>query len=201
MKFVIAGFGKFGHIAVERLREAFPSPEIVVIDDNKLSLSQAPGGVDTIAGDAKSLLELVEIAPDDVIIPMVPLNLAAAMISNGSRRPALPAGLEVGLPNARFVNESNLICSVSDYLCPDNCPQGDFCCVTGKFRDPLYGKLEQLTAGGKKVNVLRSFQIVPGVGGYTGQDFANLRDGLEPGVNYVATSCKCHAIITAVWVN
>jgi hypothetical protein len=201
MKFVVAGFGKFGHLAVERLQSAFPAPEIVVIDDNRQSLSQIPGGVDTIMGDAKSLLKLVDISPKDVIIPMVPINLAAALISNGNQNPALPPELAKGLPNARFVNASNLICSVSDYICPDNCPQGDFCCVTGKFRDPLYDKLGQLKAGGKKVNVLRSFQIVPGVGGYTAQDLAELRDGLEPGVNFVATSCKCHAIITAVWIN
>jgi hypothetical protein len=203
MKFVAVGYGKFGKLAVERLLRADASVHILVVeqDSAKIGRKSVPS-VTVLNRDAVSLLlEPGLIAPQDVILPMVPFHLAAAFLlagDEGFRRSALPAAMKSLVPNPFPVDLSTLCCSRADFICPDDCAEGDVCSVTGLPREPLYSYLAALNIPGFNMVVLRSIQILPGLGGYSFGDLVKLRDGLAPGTHILATSCKCHAIMTGL---
>ncbi len=203
MKYVIAGFGKFGKIAMERLLSSFPQAKIVIVescDDRRPP--EVSSGVRWIVGDVVSfLVESPELLPEDVIIPMVPFHLLAAYIvatHPGCREVALPDALETILPHPFRITPSILCCSRADFICPDDCPEGDVCTITGEPREPLHAAIEEIALPGFTVLVQRSFQILPGVGGYPMNRLVDMAARVTQGRYVIATSCKCHAILTAV---
>ena len=206
MKYLIAGYGKFGRIALKRLRGTFPLPSIVVLDP-KANLSDIVHLTNVVAvqTDAvKFLVEHDELDPDDMVIPMVPFHLAAsyakAKLSNVHDAP-FPSQIMGVLPNPFRIDEHTLACSRADFLCPDDCAEGETCTVTGERRDrPLYDEIGSLQVGDFTTLVLHSVQVLPGVGGYLFSDLTLLLDQLRPGKYIVATSCKCHAILTGMRV-
>jgi len=206
MKYVITGYGRFGRIALERLRSAFPGACIVVIDPMGFERAAfEPPTVTGVQGDAVAvLLDWPESEDADVIVPMVPFHLAAAYVL--ARRPsahgaALPDAVVAMAPNPFRLNESTLAFSRADFLCPDYCPEGDRCTVTGLPRDePLYSFLARLVVPGFEVLVQRSYQLLPGVGGYPLSELRELARHIRSGESLIATACKCHGILTAVEV-
>ncbi len=203
MIFVIAGFGKFGRLALERLRNSFPQARIIVLEQSvQPPVSKFPPGVSTIEGDAvSSLLHSPLFHAEDLIIPMVPFNLAAAYAlakHPGAHEIAAPQALPDLLPNPLLLNESNIVCSRADFICPHDCPEGEFCTVTGKAREPLYDLLARIELNGHKMLVQKSSQILPGVGGYRLGDLHELASLVGTGRFIIATSCKCHGILTAI---
>ena len=202
MKYLIAGYGKFGRLALERITAAFPRSEIIIVEQNPDKLPQDLSlGVSTFDGDAASfMLNASLLEGRDWIVPMVPFHLAVEYLAKKS--PALkqiPFPLEISLfvPNPYPSGPSDLCCSVADFLCPDDCPEGICCTVTGQPRSPLYEALEGLQIPDFKVLVLRSSQILPGVGGYKLNDLAQLEKRITSGKYIIATSCKCHAVMTS----
>ncbi len=141
------------------------------------------------------------LADQDVVIPMVPVHVAAKYLdasNSAAVEIALPSGMD-GLPNPFRLDESNMCCSRAHFLCPDDCPEGDRCRVTGEPRDPpLFAVLEALKVPGFTTLVLPSRQILPGVGGYTMGELRDLKRKAKPGRFLVATSCRCHGILTAI---
>ena len=203
MTYVIAGFGKFGKIALERLITSFDRPRIIVVESQSHALStKVPDHVLVKCGDVVSFLkESSELRPEDIIVPMVPFHLLAAyaMATHPScREVPLPEGLEQMVPNPVRLNPSTLCCSRADFMCPDDCPEGELCTVTGEPRVPLYSDMERMKVPGYTVLMQRSFQILPGIGGYPVNRFADLASRVIDGRYLVATSCKCHAILTAL---
>jgi hypothetical protein len=201
--FVIAGLGKFGCLALERLRHSFPHARIIVLEqDGEKSAYKSSPSVSIIEGDAVSLLlDAPLFHAEDLIIPMVPFNLAASYVlakHANTREIAIPKEMLDLLPNPMVVNESNIVCSRADFVCPDDCPEGELCTVTGKPREPLYDALERLELPGYTILVQRSSQILPGVGGYRLGDLHRLAQLVDKGRFLIATSCKCHGILTAV---
>jgi hypothetical protein len=203
MKFVVIGYGRFGHIAVGRLREAFPHRLLIIVDHdpNKLSgdLSQ-----DTLAIEADAtrfLLHSKVLEPEDVVVPMVPFHLAAAYVV--AKSPAvheipIPALLFGLVPNPLRMGISHLLASRANFVCPDDCPEGEFCTVTGSPAKPLHSTLAQITIPEFTIVVQRSLQILPGVGGYPMRDLLGIPEQLLSGRNILATSCRCHAVLTAI---
>jgi hypothetical protein len=203
--FVIAGLGKFGCLALERLQHSFPHSRIIVLEqDSKKSTDKFAPWVSMIEGDAVSLLlDASLFHAEDVIIPMVPFNLAASYVlakHANSREVAIPEETLDLLPNPMVVNESNIVCSRADFVCPDDCPEGELCTVTGKPREPLYRLIERLEVPGYNILVQKSSQILPGVGGYRLGDLQRLAHLVDNGTFLIATSCKCHGILTAITV-
>ncbi len=203
MKYVIAGFGKFGRIAFERISKSFPASGLVIVepDNSKTRDLGDPCRIEN--GDAIHFLFNDSSLEDvDVVIPMVPFHLAASYVfaDIGARAIPLPPRLEEQLPNPYRLDESNLFVSRADFICPDDCPEGDLCTVTGLPRSPLYSSLEDLQTGEWKISVQRSFQILPGVGGYPLGDLRLLKHRLSAGPNIIATACKCHGVLTGVEV-
>jgi hypothetical protein len=71
--------------------------------------------------------------------------------------------------------------------------------VTGERRDqPLYRTIAETRLPGFTTVVQRSYQILPGMGGYPMGDLWTLAERLQRGQYIVATSCKCHGILTAL---
>lgn len=201
--FVIAGLGKFGCIALERLQNSFPRSRIVVLErDAEKSACKLSPAVSVIEGDAVSLLlDAPQLHAENLIIPMVPFNLAASYVmakhANSHEIP-VPEELRHLLPNALLINASNIVCSRADFVCPDDCPEGALCTVTGQPREPLYNTISRLEVSGFSVLVQKSSQILPGVGGYRFGDLHRLARLVDKGRFLIATSCKCHGILTAI---
>jgi hypothetical protein len=201
--FVIAGLGKFGRLALERLQHSFPHSRIIVLEqDGEKSACKFSPQVSIIEGDAVSLLlDAPLFSAEDLIIPMVPFNLAASYVlakHANTREIAIPEEMLHLLPNPMVVNESNIVCSRADFVCPDDCPEGELCTVTGKPREPLYDALGRLELPGYNIQVQKSSQILPGVGGYRLGDLHRLAHLVDKGRFVIATSCKCHGNLTAI---
>jgi hypothetical protein len=203
MTYVIAGFGKFGRIALERIVNAFPQPRIVIVESRAdAHLSEHSDNVRLIRAEVVAFLnESSDVHPDDIIVPMVPFHLLGAYVMAthpGSRELPLPEALEQMLPNPFRLDGATLACSRADFMCPDDCPEGERCTVTGERRESLYNAIEQLRVPGFTMLAQRSFQILPGVGGYPMKQLKELASKVMEGHYLLATSCKCHAVVTAL---
>ena len=203
MKYVIAGYGRFGRLALARLKAAFPENQALVIENDRDKLAgEFPSGTTVIQSDAVAFLLDSDLpGPDDFILPMVPFHLAAAYLTArlpNTREIELPNEIAHAAPNPIRINFSNLLASRADFLCPDDCAEGETCTVTGRINEPLYSILAAITAPGFSALVQRSYQILPGVGGYQVRDLMKLLGRVTTGRYLVITSCKCHAVITAI---
>lgn len=201
MKYLIAGFGKFGRKAFERITSNFSGRELIVIEPDSTKTAEIAARYEVIGEDATAfLLNGTSLEAEDIVIPMVPFHLAATYIASGAgrRKVALPQGLEEQVPHPYPLDAWNLFGSRADFVCPDDCPEGDCCTVTGLPREPLYNALATLKAPGWKVWIQRSFQILPGVGGYPLGDLRSLKHNVGAGLHIIATSCKCHGVLTGV---
>ncbi|HTY24761.1 MAG TPA: hypothetical protein VMC85_16650 [Desulfomonilaceae bacterium] len=206
MKYVIAGYGRFGRIALERLKKVFPDREALIIENDREKLSEKlPSGTVAVNMDTVAFLSHTEaLEPDDLILPMVPFHLAASYIMKTSQNIheiSLPDEIATKAPNPIRINSSTLLASRADFLCPDDCPEGERCTITGRREEPLYRKLAAITIPGFSVLVQQSYQILPGVGGYPLGDLIKLSGKVAVGRYIVATSCKCHAVLTAIEKN
>jgi hypothetical protein len=204
MKYIVAGFGKFGRLAVERIHAGEADSKFTVVDGFKEIPAKFGGAqINAVKQDAVSfLLESPLVEREDIILPMVPFNLAARYCMKALDKAAtttIPEEAEASAPNPFRLDASNLACSWADFLCPDDCPEGDLCTVTGDLRTtPLFEFLSEMKIPGFGVAVLRSRQILPGVGGYSVGDLWKLYGRIQPGRWIISTACKCHGIMTAV---
>ena len=204
MKYVVAGFGRFGRLALTRLTAAFPDAEIVAVEHNvDPATIKRCGRAEVVEADAVAfLVGSPSLEGEDMIIPMVPFHLAASYLVAGHpdiQRVSLPPQIEALVPNPYRVDDFNVCCSMADFLCPDDCPETEVCAVTGERRDePLFRSLAEIPVPGFAIVVLRSLQILPGIGGYLMADLWRLAERIERGQYIVATSCRCHGIMTAM---
>ncbi len=156
MKFVIAGYGHFGRIALARLSESFPDTQVYIIENDKEKLRQEfPLGTIPIRTDAVEFLSNSDVLEmDDFVIPMVPFHLVAhyiaARLPNISETP-LPEEIASVALNQIRMNFSNLLVSRADFLCPDDCSEPEACTVTGRIDQPLYDTLRSIRVPGFSV--------------------------------------------------
>ncbi len=206
MRYLITGYGRFGHLATERLLLDDPECSIIVVERDGAKLKdKLPPRVTPFNEDAISfLVDSGEVRTSDIIVPMVPFHLVASFIVSsvqGCKEMPYPKELDALVPNPFPLNRTVICCSRADFVCPDDCPEGDLCTVTGLPRKPLYEDLERIEIPGFTVLVQRSFQILPGVGGYSMHDLQRMQRRIRPGAYLVATSCKCHGVVTALEVH
>ncbi|AFM26594.1 hypothetical protein [Desulfomonile tiedjei] len=200
MRYVIAGFGKFGRLAYDRIGSAQPDSSFIVVESDPGKIPSLPN-CSSINSDVTSfLLDNESMLSEDIVIPMVPFHLTATYVlaAGGHQTTALPPNIEARVPNPYLLNENTILCTKADFMCPDDCPEGETCTVTGLPRVPLYEELALLKSPDWTVFIQRSFQILPGVGGYPFRDLKNLMEKIRPGLNLIATACKCHGTVTAV---
>ncbi len=204
MRFIIVGFGKFGRIAFDRLKKQSTSGTFVIVDP-QISVGEFSRDKQTQwirESGPEFLVEHDQLHDMDVVIPVAPFNVAAAFIcaaNRGIRNAEIPKGLSEHFQNALLVDKSNLCVSHADFLCPDDCEEGETCTVTGEIRQPMFELIERLIVPDFTVLTVRSFQLAPGVGGYTLHSLRSTLAAIASGQNFlIATSCRCHGIITAI---
>ncbi|MCF8062162.1 MAG: hypothetical protein K9M82_06575 [Deltaproteobacteria bacterium] len=109
------------------------------------------------------------------------------------------------LPHTWIAGDGSLLVSYADFLCPEDCAEPeDGCTVTGEIRQPLYERLAALEVPGYEVQVIRSRQLAPGLGGYSAGDLralqARVYDAPGRGRWLIGTACRCHGTITGLEV-
>ena len=204
--FWIIGTGRFGQIAVERIAAKKPDARLTVVDEQPID--SAPNGLTTIRQDGIQWLaeNLTPDSPVDVIVPAIPVHVAVEWIKYNlqKRFTIIPFPIQddwlTRLPHPMRGGEGQIYVSHADFLCPDNCPEPETICThTGKPRPTdLFRLLAAIDFVNIRPVVLRSHQILPGVGGIYPPD---LFDALEMVRScrrqplMIATACRCHGVI------
>ena len=207
---LIIGAGHFGGRAARLLSNESKAP-LFIVDVDQKSLSQLEGlPLKRIAYDG--ILFLVKyyhaLNPSNTIVPAVPLHLAYEWVkgylesSHVINMIQVPDDIKPLLHHTWEGSEGSLLVSYADFECPDDCPEPEYCTVTGERRDnPLHDLLGHVRLPGFKTHVIRSHQLAPGLGGYKLRDLTGLAERLseaETGKWLLGTSCRCHGIVTAV---
>ena len=206
----VIGGGRFGEKAVIRLLDDDAGVHITVVDHNADQLA----GFHTLPvqccrQDGVSFLSenLSTVTPlPDWIIPMVPFHLAFSWIE----RKLLAASLRVvpqnisddlmrRFPNPQRACPGRFFTSLADFLCPDNCPALDDICAVRQEPRPflLYDKMNDEYLPDVTKIVIKSHQILPGVGGYKPESLFIALDmaRCSPNPIFLATACKCHGVV------
>ncbi len=208
--YLIIGCGHFGSRAARILVKKDPHAKITVVDQDKQALQRvSPPSVKTIVCEGRSFLEqfISERQKVDYIIPAVPFHLAFEFILSqlkplGARRKKAPS--LSGLPNLMKGKTGDLYTSLSDFLCPENCPEpAQYCTVTKKRRPkPLYKILSDLE-GDFDSRVIRSQQLAPGVGGFRTETMLKLLKEIKERMDLdrpilISTASRCHGVTSAL---
>jgi hypothetical protein len=208
--YLIIGCGHFGSRAAEKLLKKNPHSKIIVVDKNKKALqnvSRFP--IEIAMSEGVSYLEqfLSHGRKTDYIIPAVPFHLAFEFILSrlkplGVKRKKTPS--LSGLPNLMKGKTGDLYTSLSDFLCPENCPEpAQYCTATKKRRPkPLYKILNNLE-GDFESRVIRSHQLSPGVGGFRPKALLDLLEDIKRKMApnrsiLISTASRCHGVTSAL---
>jgi len=206
----ILGAGRFGRIAAERLARRFTDMEFLVIDEraDRLDGLAEELGVKTLAASAIPVLSRQDLPDELWIVPAIPVHAAFQWLLSGSglasraTHAPVPESVDPQVPNPIRVADGTVYVSYATFLCPDACSEPEECCThTGEPRPGnLFDDLSKISVVGFQVSVLRSWQLAPGVGGYSMAQLRQLeRDVLRrPGGHIVATSCRCHGVLNAL---
>ena len=206
----IIGAGRFGQLAARRICKARPQCAVTLVDpdppqDQDLNRCQ----VWRVHADGiRFLFDTLDGHNDpDWIVPAAPVHVAYEWIRSrlSSRfeiEPlSVPSNMAHRLPNPRAGKLGTLYVSNATWICPDDCAEPPECCtVTGEAHPCIvYRELEKFQPDGFQSVVIRSRQLLPGVGGYTPQAlFASLekvRWAAAPVL--LSTACRCHAVLEA----
>ncbi|MCG6909577.1 MAG: hypothetical protein LJE94_05570 [Deltaproteobacteria bacterium] len=207
----ILGAGRFGRRAFVRLQTVFPPANLTLVDSEPAAVQgiQAAGGR-AVTMDAIRFLVAshARMAPDDWIVPAVPIHVAYEWLHHqpdldmAVEALTVPRELDDMLPNSFRGPEGQLYVSNADFLCPDDCPEPEgLCTVTGEPRPRvLHETLSRLVLPGFQSICIVSEQLAPGVGGYR---LRALDAALETVLNntgsfLVSTACKCHGVVHAL---
>ncbi|MGC8657713.1 MAG: hypothetical protein ACP5U1_01440 [Desulfomonilaceae bacterium] len=204
MRYILIGFGKFGKLTFERLKAISPQGNFIILDPalvhETASIDEKVRMIPT--GGVEFLLKNDLLFDTDIIVPVAPFNIAARYVISFYKNACqinLPEGVENFFQNFSFITPSTIVVSNADFLCPDDCPEGDRCTVTGELRMPMYERIGRLNFPGYVVAILKSLQLAPGVGGYSLSDLRSLTHSVRARGKYlIGTSCKCHAIISSI---
>lgn len=201
---LVVGGGHFGQKAVVALGprvlavvEPQPSPEL-------RSLGAPIWPLEGLAGLRQALASP---RPPVWVAPCLPRHLfadwlRAELAPRDPRTLALdPAGLE-DLPQVIAGAQGQLYLSLTDTLCPDNCPEpARICPKTGQPRGtPLHQRLAGLERPSFANAVLVSRQMAPGLGAVAVEEMLAWRERLarQGGRWLVATACRCHGVLEAL---
>jgi hypothetical protein len=210
---LIIGAGYFGRRAARILREVhLQRKHLFVVDRDEESLSKiAEPSIERIRSDGIDFLvnNYQFLQPANFIIPAIPVHLSAEYLRKYLfkdfviKQTDIPGEIKRSLPHTWPGSEGSLLISYADFTCPDDCPEPEDCCtVTGERREiPLYESLSQLDLPGYRVHVIRSHQLMPGLGGYRFDDLMKLVGSVKQerkGRWLVGTACKCHGTLTAM---
>jgi hypothetical protein len=209
-KYLIIGCGHFGSRAAKQLLRKKSHPKILAVDKNREAvkkLSHLP--IETFVDDGLSYLNQFLSGGQTVnyLIPSVPFHLAFEFIllrlkPFGARRAKIPS--LSSLPNPEIGKTGDLYTSLSDFLCPEDCPEPSrYCTVTKKRRqEPLYKILRDLK-GPFESQVIISQPLAIGVGGFQSKELLALLEDVKKQKNshdlfLISTASRCHAVTSAL---
>lgn len=203
----ILGAGHFGYTAAQRLSRRYPQAEFLVVDQqtDRLNAIRQAFGIPTIARECIGFLTQQTIPRDVWIVPAIPVHVAyqwlLARLAERASVQSLPVQTEVDaqIPNPYRVAGGTVYASFATFLCPDVCNEpAEICTYTKEPRQGnLFQRLQEISLPHLKVVVVRSWQLAPGVGGYTKPLLTVALETImqQPGDYLVATSCRCHGVI------
>lgn len=205
----VIGAGHFGSRAARIVSEKGNS-HVIVLDVDEKRLSQTNGlNVKKVSCDGiRFLVENAHRLSDaNTVIPAIPRHLAFEWLRGSLEREyqiqkiSVPEEIISDLPHTWPASEGSLLISYADFICPEDCPEPEFCTVTGERRDhPLYELLSHLDLKDFQVHVIRSHQLAPGLGGYPTGDLLEAAQSVTRGKTgrwLLGTACRCHGIVTA----
>ena len=150
-----------------------PGAAITVVDKKPFTIDG--DGITTISKDGIEWLNamLDQDSPVDMIVPAIPVHVMIELLMinfknlfdiNSIR---IPDFWLTQMPNAIRGKTGQAFVSHADFICPDNCPESEKICThTGKSRPmDLFRLLGNLDFQDVVPIVLRSYQLLPGVGG------------------------------------
>ncbi|MCK5785045.1 MAG: hypothetical protein KAH54_00655 [Candidatus Sabulitectum sp.] len=197
----ILGGGKFGSSAAVKVDRQWPGSHIHLVDTMSSLPSGIPGEHHT-GTDAINFLQehLEKGRPNDLVIPCIPVHMAFNWVLGhfGFCIP-VPVRLMEFLPGAIAGKDRCIYTSLSDFLCPDSCaePEG-FCPTTEKKRkEPLFKIIERISLSSYRVIIVRSEQLLPGVGAVTSKQLFRLlaETRKKIGRSLIATASRCHGVV------
>lgn len=204
----IIGVGKFGRRALNLLAEWQPGDRFVAVDNSRTALERIRSSrVEAVCEDGVDFLvrRLVSRDRPDWIVPCLPLHLAFEWVrrrlENTHALERLPVSDSVrqALPHPFEGRGGALYLSYAESICPDDCPEpADICTVTGRPRPgTLYKTVAALPDREIRSVVVRSRQLLPGVGGYRPRTLFEARDQVRAssGIIALATACRCHGVL------
>jgi hypothetical protein len=200
---LILGAGHFGSRAADILRNE--GTRITVADQDPAALQKLAGrGYGLVCVEASALGEELSPLKFDFVVPAVPVHVLFQWLLAAAKREGIPCRpiavpREIKVPHP-FYLDGTLYASLASHRCPGDCPEPEgYCYLTGDSRElPLYRLLTENQDS--PILVAQSHQLAPGVGGIAGRDFQRILDELRNrfGIVLVATSCSCHAVISAL---
>lgn len=205
----VIGAGHFGMRAARLLLEAGGTGPLFVVDTDEgrlAAMRELP--LERVACDGVRFLveNYTALHPDSTVVPAVPIHLAYEWLKGSLegvyvfRQREVPGDIKCRLPQTWRADDGSLLLSFADYLCPDDCPEPEYCTVTGERRDPtLHDLLAGLRPPDMDVHVIRSRQLAPGLGGYATAVLADAARRITaevPGRWLLGTACRCHGVVS-----
>jgi len=210
----IIGAGKFGRRAAAALGKD-GCLRITVVD------RRLPGGlppaVEAVEADGLDWLHTRlrenDAQPDTLIIPAVPLHLAADWLALqlekrgcGISRPPIADAFLDRLPNALRLSPASAAVSHAAFLCPPDCREPEeICTATGRQRPrPLFRLLAEKSRESYTPLIIRSRQLAAGVGGFQAAELWRIYRRarvLPKSPLLIGTACKCHGIIDSLLID
>lgn len=205
-RFWVIGAGRFGQIAVNRIRQHIGGALITVVDETPPSESARVDHVVRADGVDWLARTLANDSPVEMVLPAIPVHVAAGWLKRklADRYTVHPMDARdawlAHMPNAIRGQAGQVFVSHADFICPDDCPEpATICTHTGQPRPmDLFRLLADVKIGGGLVPiVIRSRQLLPGVGGILPAD---LYAALEMAASHagrplmIATACRCHGV-------
>jgi len=209
MEFWIIGYGRIGRRALERLQRKSPEAAFSIVDPRLEEPSERTPNVRWHGQDGVAFLAAhrweVATAPSPWIVPALPRHLAFEWVAVHLRKTVkmvttpVPDEVVAQLSNTVIGAEGQAYISTADFICRLDCrePRGK-CPVTGAQRPfDLYRHLAGIRIEGYRSVVVRSHQLVPGVGGYRGRQLEEALQIIktQPGHVLLSTASKCHGVM------
>lgn len=205
-RFWVIGAGRFGQIAVDRITRHIPAASLTIVDKRPFTIHG--DGITTICQDGIQWLYtmLNEGAPVDMIVPAIPVHVVFDWLKLNIQKMFVIQPIEIlepwlsQLPHALRGNAGQAYVSHADFICPDNCPEPEKICThTGKPRPlDLFRLLGNVDFDDVLPIVIRSHQLLPGVGGIYPADLLDALDIVRRNSHrplMIATACRCHGVV------
>jgi hypothetical protein len=204
----ILGAGTFGRRAAIDLLKADPKALVTVVEQRQ-GIAPLPAPIRLITAEATGWLQR-NLDPQahrvDSILPCIPRHVLADWLTRSlppnqrlvpTRIPQLALTL---LPNPIAGPPGRLYVSQASSVCPDYCPEpADHCHKTGLPRkQPLYAEINSLSLPDFTIVLVRSHQLLPGLGGLRAQALLDAQQRIRSlcgGKVALATACRCHGVI------